>query len=79
MGRTPVYKQTDFALRHAYRFGSDNKYMIVQRRHLNLFNSATVTTGQIHQYAGFSVTTPSFGLITRRSRAAMRRTTSSRV
>jgi hypothetical protein len=44
MGRTEMFTQTDFALRHRVRFGSDNRFTIVGEIDiLNLFNEANVT------------------------------------
>lgn len=43
LGRTEMYSQTDFALRHRYRFGNDNRFTLVGEIDiLNLFNEANV-------------------------------------
>jgi hypothetical protein len=66
LGRTPTFTQTDFALRHRFRFGSDNRYTIVAETDiLNLFNQHTVTnrtsTITLNDYA---VNDPTWGLVT---------------
>lgn len=45
MGRTPWFSQTDFGLRHKYRFGADNRFTLVGMVDiLNLFDQDTVIT-----------------------------------
>lgn len=66
MGRTPFYTQTDFAVRHRYKFGRDNRYTFVADLDiLNLFNQKTVTNrfNLIDTYV-FSLEDPANGLIT---------------
>lgn len=44
LGRTEAFTQTDFALRHRYRFGHDNRFTLVAETDiLNLFNESHVT------------------------------------
>jgi hypothetical protein len=39
LGRTEMFTQTDFAIRHKFRFGSSERFMIVAEMDvLNLFN-----------------------------------------
>ena len=41
LGRTPVYTNTDFAIQHTYKFGSNERYgLIFDFNVLNLFNEA---------------------------------------
>lgn len=43
-GRTETFLQTDFALRHRYRFGRDNRFQVVAEMDvINLFNEKHVT------------------------------------
>lgn len=45
MGRTEMFTQTDFAVSHKYRFGSDRKYtMAADLNILNLFDEKNVTS-----------------------------------
>ena len=44
LGRTEVFTETDFGVRHSYRFGRDNRFtLIAEVDILNLFNEANVT------------------------------------
>lgn len=44
LGRTELFTQTDFAVRHRFRFGNDNRFTLVGEFDiLNLFNEANVT------------------------------------
>ncbi len=44
MGRTETFTQSDFAVRHRFRFGSDNRFTLVAEADvLNVFNEANVT------------------------------------
>ena len=44
LGRTELFTETDFGVRHRYRFGRDNRFTIIGEVDiLNLFNEANVT------------------------------------
>ena len=44
LGRTPFFNQTDFAITHSYRFGSDSRYSVVLNIDIiNVFNQRIVT------------------------------------
>jgi hypothetical protein len=44
LGRTETFTQTDFAVRHRYRFGRDNRFTLVgEVDFINLFNEANET------------------------------------
>ena len=66
MGRTEMFTETDFAVRHRVRFGSDNRFTLVfEADILNLFNEANeldrnndITT------LDFAANDPAYGLIT---------------
>ena len=59
MGRTEAFTQTDFALRHRYRFGSEKRYsIVVETDILNIFNEANETLrGNLITESPFDVTT----------------------
>lgn len=45
LGRSPVFSQTDLAVTHRYRFGSDNRFTVAFDVNVsNLFNQDTVTS-----------------------------------
>ena len=45
MGRTPMLTQTDFAIRHRYKFGSDKRYGVeMDINFINLFDQKTATS-----------------------------------
>ncbi len=45
LGRTPWFSQTDFGLRHKYRFGADNRFTLIGTLDiLNLFDERNVIT-----------------------------------
>jgi hypothetical protein len=72
MGRTEMFTETDFAIRHKIRFGNDNRFTLVGELDiLNAFNEANETNriGLIEPN-GFSVDDPTFGLITQAQRNA---------
>jgi hypothetical protein len=72
MGRTELFTETDFAIRHRLRFGNDNRFTLIGELDiLNAFNEANETNriGLI-EANGFSVDDPTFGLITAAQRAA---------
>lgn len=66
LGRTEMYTQTDFALRHRYRFGRDNRFTLVGEVDvLNLFNEAN----ELGRYTlistnSFNLEDPANGLVT---------------
>jgi hypothetical protein len=66
MGRTPMFKQVDFALRHRYHFGNDKRFTLVGEMDvLNVFNFGTVTNRyNFISIDGFSVDDPTWGLVT---------------
>ncbi len=50
LGRTPMFTNTDFNVRHNYKFGSDNRYGVeVSMNILNLWNEQNVTSLQTTQ------------------------------
>jgi hypothetical protein len=65
-GRTEMFTQTDFAIRHRFRFGNDGRYQLIAEADvLNIFNQAAETNRyNIMTDAGFSTLDPSLGLIT---------------
>jgi hypothetical protein len=66
LGRTPTFFETDFAVRHRYRFGRDNRFTLVMEADaLNLFNSGSVTNVDNGvTFSGFDVVSASNGLVT---------------
>lgn len=73
-GRTPVFTQTDFALRHSIKFGRDDRFTIKgDFDAINVFNQRIVTNlglnpsgqgGNIINTGAFNVLLPANGLIT---------------
>ncbi|HEX8369686.1 MAG TPA: TonB-dependent receptor [Pyrinomonadaceae bacterium] len=65
-GRTELYTNTDFAIRHRYRFGRDNRFTLVGEVDiLNIFNQANVLNREnLIDTATFDITNPLLGLIT---------------
>lgn len=66
LGRTGMFTQTDFAIRHRFRFGSDNKFTLVAEADvLNLFNEGNVLgVNDLISFNDYDLTDPSLGLIT---------------
>lgn len=57
LGRTDRFSETDFAIRHRYRFGRDNRFTLVgEVDALNVFNQA----GELNRFS--QISTNSFGL-----------------
>ena len=73
-GRTPVFSQTDFAVRHNIKFGRDGRYRLsFDTDIINLFNQYIVTNrgrnpsgqgGNIISETTFDILNPQWGLIT---------------
>ncbi|HQU94485.1 MAG TPA: hypothetical protein PLK77_19465, partial [Pyrinomonadaceae bacterium] len=66
LGRSDFFTQTDFAVRHRYKFGRDNRFMLVGEVDvLNLFNqNATTNVYNLIDGQDFDLTDPAFGLVT---------------
>ncbi len=66
LGRTGRFSQTDFAIRHRYRFGRDNRFtMVFEADALNLFNEANeLSSNQQISLTSFDITDPIYGVIT---------------
>lgn len=66
LGRTEMYSQTDFALRHRMRFGNDNRFTLVfETDILNLFNQKNeLSRNQSISLDSFDITDPDFGVLT---------------
>ncbi len=66
MGRTEMFTETDFAVRHRVRFGNDNRYtLVVEADILNLFNEANqFDKDNDISLIDFPADDPSLGLIT---------------
>jgi hypothetical protein len=66
IGRTATFTSTDFALRHRYRFGRDNRFALVGEVDiLNAFNqNAVVARYNIISTPNFALDAPSNGLVT---------------
>jgi hypothetical protein len=64
LGRTPTLTQSDLALTHRYKFGSDNRFtMAFDFNLINAFNEANVLTlNQTINAPGFSVTGATIGV-----------------
>jgi hypothetical protein len=72
MGRTELFTETDFAVRHRFRFGNDNRFTLVGEVDiLNVFNEANETNRfNLIEEFGFIVDDPANGLITQAQRNA---------
>jgi hypothetical protein len=72
MGRTEMFTQTDFAIRHRYKFGLDNRFTLVGEIDiLNIFNEANETNrDNLISLTDFPIDDVSLGLITPAQRAA---------
>ena len=66
LGRTEMLTQTDFAIRHRFRFGSDNRFAIVAETDIiNLFNEGNVLgVSDLIDITDFDLTDPALGLLT---------------
>ena len=66
LGRTDFFTQTDFAIRHRYRFGRDNRFTLVAEADIiNLFNQNAVTNiYNLINSEDHDLTDPANGLIT---------------
>lgn len=66
LGRTELFTETDFAIRHRWRFGNDDRYTVVLEADvLNAFNEANVLNRENGAVLdGYDVTLPQWGLIT---------------
>jgi hypothetical protein len=73
LGRTERFTETDFAIRHRYRFGRDNRFTLVGELDvLNLFNE----NNELGQFSlistnSFGLTEPQLGLVTDQERATL--------
>jgi len=72
MGRTPMFTQTDFTLRHRYHFGNDKRYTLVADLDiLNLLNQGTVTDRANNiSINDYDAADPTWGLITPAQKSA---------
>ena len=66
LGRTETFTQTDFAIRHRFRFGPDNRFTIVAEADvLNIFNEANeLNRVNIIDAQNFDLTAQNIGLLT---------------
>ncbi|HEY0426460.1 MAG TPA: TonB-dependent receptor [Pyrinomonadaceae bacterium] len=66
LGRTEMFTQTDFALRHRYKFGRDNRFTLVfEADVLNLFNEANeLSRNNLLDITNYDITNPALGVIT---------------
>ena len=66
LGRTEAYTQTDFALRHRYKFGRDQRFtMVFETDILNIFNEANeLSRDQTISLTNFDITNPVYGVLT---------------
>jgi len=66
LGRTEAYTQTDFAIRHRFRFGRDNRFTLVAEADaINLFNEGNVLgINNLISITDFDLTDPALGLVT---------------
>ncbi len=66
LGRTEKLLQSDVALRHAYKFGRDNRFQLIGSLDvLNVFNQRAVTSRfAFLSNTNIDLTDPAFGLIT---------------
>lgn len=79
-GRTPIFTQTDAALRHSIKFGKDSRYTLkLDLDVLNLFNQYIVTNrglnpsgqgGNVINTTNFDPLLPAFNLVTPAERTA---------
>jgi Carboxypeptidase regulatory-like domain len=66
LGRTETFTQTDFALRHRFKFGRDNRFTIIGEVDiLNLFNEANELSRQnLITITNYDPTDPFYGILT---------------
>lgn len=66
LGRTGVFTQTDFAVRHRYKFGRDNRFtLVVESDILNLFDEKnTLSVNNLLSITNYDLTDPQWGIIT---------------
>lgn len=66
LGRTGVFTQTDFAVRHRYKFGRDNRFtLVVETDILNLFDEKNeLSRNNLLSITNFDITDPALGIIT---------------
>lgn len=66
LGRTGVFTATDFALRHRYKFGRDNRFtLVVETDILNLFDEKNeLSRNNLLSIDNYDLRDPAFGLIT---------------
>lgn len=66
LGRTEMYTQTDVAIRHRIKFGTDKRFTVVlEGDALNVFNEGNeLTRNNLLSAEDFSLTSPEIGLIT---------------
>ncbi|MEO6334538.1 MAG: TonB-dependent receptor [Pyrinomonadaceae bacterium] len=66
LGRTELFTETDFAIRHRWRFGSDERFTLVfEADVLNAFNEANVLDRENSAVVdGFDVSQATYGLVT---------------
>lgn len=66
LGRTQAFTQTDFAIRHRYHFGHDNRFsLVLETDILNLFNEVNeMSRNQAISLTSFDITDPTYGVIT---------------
>lgn len=73
LGRTEAFSETDFAVRHRYRFGRDNRFTLVgELDFLNLFNQANeLSKFNAISSVSFGLTEPELGLVTPQEAATL--------
>lgn len=66
LGRTGVFTATDFALRHRYKFGRDNRFtLVVETDILNLFDEKNeLSRNNLLSIDNYDLRDPAYGLIT---------------
>ncbi|MCD9185758.1 MAG: TonB-dependent receptor [Pyrinomonadaceae bacterium] len=66
LGRTQAFTQTDFAIRHRYKFGRDNRFtLVVESDILNLFDEKNeLSRNNLLNITNYDLTNPSWGLVT---------------
>jgi len=72
LGRTEMFTETDFAIRHRIRFGSDSRFtLVLEADALNLFNESNeLDRNNDISRVGFAAADSNFGLITPAQEAA---------
>lgn len=66
LGRTATFTETDFGIRHRYRFGRDNRFTLIGEADiLNIFNEANeVSRNNLLDITDYDLTDPALGLVT---------------